>query len=208
MIALLRRRQADTAAAPDDEGVDTDTEADSVYSEALSAPERAEIPREATRWWVKAIAFGLLPVIAVFLGAAAGYLKWRDTSTRDSQRAAITSVQAATEGTIAMLSYRADSVETDLEAASARLTGSFHDAYTSLIRDVVIPGAKQQRISAVASVPAAASVSASGSHAVVVVFVNQTTTVGDSAPTNTTSSVQVTLDRVGDRWLISEFTPV
>jgi Mce-associated membrane protein len=40
------------------------------------------------------------------------------------------------------------------------------------------------------------------------VFVNQTVVVGTDAPTGTTSSVQVTLDRVGDDWLISEFDPV
>ncbi len=40
------------------------------------------------------------------------------------------------------------------------------------------------------------------------VFVNQTVTVGNDAPTDTNSSVRVTLEKVGDRWLISEFDPV
>ena len=81
-------------------------------------------------------------------------------------------------------------------------------SYTSLINDVVIPGAKQQQISAVATVPKAGSVSADPSHAVVLVFVNQTVVVGRDAPSSTASSVRVTLDKVGDKWLISEFTPV
>jgi Mce-associated membrane protein len=88
------------------------------------------------------------------------------------------------------------------------LTGEFKDSYTSLIHDVVIPGAKEKQISAVANVPAAASVSASENHAVVLVFVNQATTIGQDPPTNTASSVRVTLDKIAGRWLISQFHPV
>jgi Mce-associated membrane protein len=40
------------------------------------------------------------------------------------------------------------------------------------------------------------------------VFVDQTTTIGNDAPTQTTSSVRITLERVHDRWLISQFDPV
>ena len=118
------------------------------------------------------------------------------------------SVQAAIDSTVALLSYRPDTVEKDLDAAKGRLTGTFLNAYTSLTHDVVIPGAKQKQISAVATVPAAASSSATPTHAVVLLFVDQTVTVGKDAPTNTASSVRVTLDKVDGRWLISQFDPV
>jgi Mce-associated membrane protein len=51
-------------------------------------------------------------------------------------------------------------------------------------------------------------VSAKPNQAVVLVFVNQTVIVGQDAPTDTASSVRVTLDKVGDRWLIAKFDPV
>ena len=89
-----------------------------------------------------------------------------------------------------MLSYRPDSVDKDLAAARDRLTGNFRDSYTSLTNDVVIPGAKQQHISAVATVPAAASISADENHSVVMVFVDQTITVGNDPPTGTASAVR------------------
>jgi Mce-associated membrane protein len=60
----------------------------------------------------------------------------------------------------------------------------------------------------VATVPAAASVSATTNHAVVLVFVDQSLIVGADAPTSSVSSVKVTLDKVGQQWLISDFTPV
>jgi Mce-associated membrane protein len=53
-----------------------------------------------------------------------------------------------------------------------------------------------------------ASVSATASHAVVLVFVDQTIIVGTDAPTATASSVKVSLDKISGRWLISDFTPV
>jgi Mce-associated membrane protein len=154
------------------------------------------------------VAYGILPAAALLLAIAAGYLKWVDGTARDAEVASTQSVQAAIDSTMAMLSYRPETVEQNLSAARDRITGPFRDSYTSLTHDVVIPGAKQRQISAVASVPAAASVSASATHAVVLVFVNQTTVVGNGAPTDTASSVKVTLDKVNDRWLISQFDPV
>jgi Mce-associated membrane protein len=73
---------------------------------------------------------------------------------------------------------------------------------------VVIPGAQQKQISASATVSAAASTTATANRAVVLLFVDQAVTVGKDVPTNTASSVRVTLDRVDDRWLISQFDPV
>jgi Mce-associated membrane protein len=158
--------------------------------------------------WSRAIGYGLLPGLALLLASAAGFLKWQDVSARDAVMARTESVRAATDSTIALLSYRPYTVEKDLEAARGRLTGTFLNAYTSLTHDVVIPGAKQKQISAVATVPAAASTSATENHAVVLLFVNQTVIVGQDAPTSTASSVRVTLDKVGGRWLISQFDPV
>jgi Mce-associated membrane protein len=158
--------------------------------------------------WSRAAAFVILPLIAMLLGAAAGFLKWEDSSRRDAETARTQAVVAAKESTVALLSYKPDTVEKDLTAARDRLTGTFLDAYTQLVNTVVIPGAKEKKISALATVPAAAPVSAKSDHAVVLLFVDQTVTVGADAPTNTTSSVRVTLDKVGGRWLISAFDPI
>src|SRR5271166_4183415 len=173
-------------------------------------PDRDDEPTSPRRRisWSRAIAYGLLPVLAFLLASAAGYLKWQDASVRGAQAARAESVHAAMDSTVALLSYRPDTVQKDLDAAKSRLTGTFLTAYTSLTHDVVIPGSKQKQISAVATVPAAASTSATASHAVVLLFVNQTIIVGDSAPTSTASSVRVTLDKIDGRWLISQFDPV
>ena len=158
--------------------------------------------------WGSIAAFRVLPASMILLAALAGALKWQDSSGRAAQLAATESVAVARDTTAAILSYQADTAERDLNAARDRLTGSFLDEYTKLINEVVIPGAKEKKISAVATVPAGGSVSATPDQAVALVFIDQTVTVGGSAPTNTASSVRVTLDRVDGRWLVSGFEPV
>ena len=209
------RIEADTATDSDTEkqgnhvaveSTDEVDQADVVEDTQVSEP--AKPKRHIT--WSRVIAFVLA------LGAA--FLKFQDSAVRDSNIARDESVQAAKDSTIALLSYKPDTVEQQLTDARDRLTGEFRDQYTSLTKNVVIPGAKEKQISAVANVPEAASVSANPvcalrwfrftCHAVVLVFVNQTVVVGTGAPTDTASSVRITLDKIGDRWLISEFEPV
>jgi Mce-associated membrane protein len=158
--------------------------------------------------WGRVLAYGVLPGLALLLALTAGFLKYVDNSVRNGDTARIESLQVAKDSTVALLSYQPDKVEKQLNDARSLLTGDFQNSYTSLINDVVIPGAKQKQISAVATVPAAASVSADPNHAVVLVFVNQTVVVGTDAPTDTASSVRVTLQKSGDKWLISDFQPV
>ncbi|MGW0159127.1 hypothetical protein ACWDUN_07355 [Mycobacterium sp. NPDC003323] len=182
-----------------DEAVDEDT---------VESTEPAAAPAKRGVQWGRVLAYGILPGVALILALVAGYLKFEDNSIRDGDLARDESVQVAKDSTIALLSYKPDTVEQQLTDARALLTGEFAAAYTDLTTNVVIPGAKEKQISAVATVPAAASVSADPEKAVVLVFVNQTVVVGTDAPTDTASSVRVTMEKQGDRWLISGFDPV
>ena len=168
------------------------------------------VPAAANRTvnWSRVVAYGILPYLALSLAVGTAYLKWQESWTRNATSARVESVAAAKESTIALLSYQPDTVEKELDAARSRLTGTFRESYTSLTDDVVIPGAKQKHISAVATVPAASSVSATPNHAVVLLFVDQRTVIGADEPTDTASSVRVTLDKIAGRWLISSFDPV
>lgn len=186
-------------------------------TESAEAPEVTEAPKRKTDW-PRVLAYGVLPGLALLLALGAGFARWEyvasdygalpPVASEQNPSPAMDSIAAAKESTIQMLSYKPDTVEQQLNGARDLLTGEFRDSYTSLINDVVIPGAKQQQISAVASVPAAASVSADPTHAVVLVFVNQTVVVGQDPPSDTASSVRVTMEKVDGRWLISEFEPV
>ncbi|MCV7301579.1 hypothetical protein H7J93_18315 [Mycobacterium barrassiae] len=205
--------EAEATAAADAE----DSEAAETAEEWPESSDEPEKPKRKIQW-SRVLAYGILPALALLLALAAGYARWQYTSSDYSAlppaaseqhpSPAMESMNAARDSTIKMLSYKPDTVDQQLNAARDLLTGDFRDSYTTLINDVVIPGAKQKQISAVASVPAVASVSADPKHAVVLVFVNQTVVVGQDLPSDTASSVRVTLEKVDDRWLISEFEPV
>jgi Mce-associated membrane protein len=194
------------AAEPADEVSEEDSGED---EDEDDDPEEVKPP--ARKWRInrsRVLAFGVLPVLVLLIAAACGYLHWRVDWIRGSEAARAESVSAAKDSTVAILSYQPDTVEKDLAAARERLTGKFKDSYMQLVHDVVIPGAKKGHISAIATIPAAASLSADPKHAVALVFVNQVVTVGNDAPTNTSSAVRVTLDKTGGRWLISAFDPI
>lgn len=160
------------------------------------------------RDWYRWTAYVLLPAAALLLAIGVGVTKWLTVSHSHTAVARSESLQAAREATVAMLTYRADNVEQDLTSARSRLTAPFLAEYTKLINTQVIPGAKEKQISAAAQVSAVASVSAESSHAVALVFVDQTIASAKAAPTTTASSIRVTLDKVDGRWLVSGFAPV
>jgi len=189
--------------------IDTDVEADAaedtVAASEMGASARTLRGRIDTQ---RIVAFGVLPAMTVGLAVGAGLLLWKYVAQDAVDTARVESVAAARDATVAILSYRADTVEADLTAARDRITGAFLDSYTDLVDRTVIPGARAKGISTEARVPAAASVSAEADHAVVLVFVDQTITMEGSAPSSTASSLRVTLDKVGERWLVSGFDPV
>ncbi|MGE2730160.1 hypothetical protein ACQI4F_11825 [Mycolicibacterium vaccae] len=198
---------------PDVEETGTEVE----ETTAVEDTEAAAAPAKRRISWQRVVAFGVLPALALLLALGAGFLKYLNDSYSDGEvrvdprpplSAAEDSVQVAKDSTIALLSYTPDKVEQQLGDARNLLTGDFQQSYTDLTNDVVIPGAKEKQISAVASVPAAASVSVTADEAVVLLFVNQTVNVGQDPPSDTASSVRVTLEKVDGRWLISKFDPV
>jgi Mce-associated membrane protein len=155
--------------------------------------------------WSRVLVYGLVPTSVLVLAIAAGLLKWHDSSIRHIERARSQSVAAAKESTDAILTFRYDTIDHDMAATRERLTGGFLGTYSKRTQQELIPHAKQERIVATATVPDAAPEITTPNHAVVLVFISQTVKIGDAPPTETGSSARVTLDKIGDRWLISDF---
>jgi Mce-associated membrane protein len=158
--------------------------------------------------WLRVLAYGVLPGLTLLLAMTAGFSRWQESAEHRVQIARTESVVAAKESTIAMLSYQPDSVEKTMVAARDRLMPPYKDAYTKLTDDVIIPGARHDHVSVTATVPASSSVSATPTHAVAILFVNQAAVIGTQPPINTESSIRVTLQKIGGRWLISGFDPI
>ena len=202
--ATVERPQAETTAVGPTSAESSPVDETPPDQTAAATPTAARRPIP----WARVVAYGVVPALVLVLVAAGGYLYSRNSTADATDRAREDSVAAARSIAISMLTYEPQTVEQQLAAAEEQLTGSFRDTYGSLIDTVVVPDAKERQIAAVTDVPAAASVSAETDHAVVLLFVNQTVTVGAEPPTKTASSVRVMLDKVGDQWLISEYQPI
>ena len=161
-------------------------------------------------WWALAIALAAATVGAASLGGWQLMVKSRELppladQPADRQRA----VQAASTGTVKVLSYSADTLEQDFDAASALLTGPFLAQYKRLTSQDVAPAAQQHRVTSSASVVRAGVESLTSQKAAILVFVNQTTTSqAKPQPALTLDSVRVGLANVNGAWLIDSFDPV
>ena len=171
----------------------------------LNEPRRK---RMDVRRWFRRVAYCSVLALPFLLAITAGYLKYLDRTETATNSARVESTRAASDAAVAMLTYHPDTVQNDLDAAKSRMTGSFQDSFSSLADDVVAPAAIQKLITAAATVPAAAPVSATQEHATVLLFVNQTVTIGKEAPSSANSTVRVTLDNIDGIWLVSGFEPI
>lgn len=147
--------------------------------------------------------------LAVLLVAGSSWLFWDASERRGAVRAGAEAAVAARDAIIAISSYQPATAGQKLEAAASdRLTGRFLDDYTQLVKAVLVPEAAAKKITATATVPAVAVVTAERKHVIVLAYVDQTRTVDSGAPEKTASTVRVTLDDVDGRWLISGFEPM
>lgn len=166
----------------------------------------APAPRNPRRGRVLALV--VLPVLALLLGAAAGYAKYEIVRADATDAAGVEAMAAAQNIVANLLTYQPITAEDQLRSALSSTTGAFHDSYAQQINDNIIPTAKKLNVYATTIVHAASVVSASPDRVVTLLFANQTVAVGQDAPTVTLSRFQATLERHDDRWLISEFSQV
>lgn len=118
-------------------------------------------------------------------------------------------VNAARDGTVALLSYKPDTIDQDLAAAKSHLSGDFLNYYSDFTKQVVTPAAKSKGVTTTAQVVGAAVSELHPDSAVVLVFINQVTTSNERPdPAMASSSVKVSLNKVNGQWLITKFEPV
>jgi Mce-associated membrane protein len=170
--------------------------------------------QDSTRSGVRVYGIVGVALLVVALVASAGVAAWLYFSQyRPDQQvdAAVskTALDAATNGTVALLSYSPDSLDKDFASAKSHLTGDFLSYYTQFTEQIVTPAAQQKSVKTTASVVRAAVSELQPNSAVVLVFVNQTTTSKENPDgAFAVSSVKVSLNKVDGTWLISSFDPV
>jgi Mce-associated membrane protein len=149
---------------------------------------------------LSALVFGAL----VLVGSMYSYQYRPDQRVGDV--AAQQAIRAATDGTVAMLSYAPASMARDFAAAKSHLTGELLDYYTKFTEQIVAPAAKEKQIATSAKVVRAAVSEMHRDQVVVLVFVNQMTVSKDKPqPTVIDSSALVTMVNINGSWLIAKF---
>ena len=149
----------------------------------------------------------LLMVVCAGLAASLYFKEYRPSQQTDP-RVAATVVRSASDGTAALLSYAPESLDKDFATARSHLSGEFLSYYNDLTQRIIAPAAKQKSLKTTAHVVAAALSELRPDSAVVLVYVDQTTTSNDSPdPTTSTSSALVRMARINGNWLIVKFDP-
>jgi Mce-associated membrane protein len=179
----------------------------------VDAPKRVKRGR---RNWSRALRnVKVVPTILVLLllisGGGATWLyfeKYRPRQQTDPTVARAV-VSAASDGTVALLSYSPESLDKDFATAKSHLSGDFLSYYNQFTEQIVAPAAKQKSLKTTARVIGAAVSELHPGAAVVLVFVDQSTTSKDRPdPSMSASSVLVSLTRVNGNWLITKFDPI
>ena len=207
-----------TDQAPDTRDIET-AEAVQAVQDDPEATEKQESPartKRPPRKWSRMLRnVKLVPVILVVLllisgGSAAWlYFKQYKPDQQTNPDVARTVVSAASDGTVALLSYSPESLEKDFAAAKSHLTGDFLSYYNQFTSEIVAPAAKQKSLKTTAQVVGAAVSELHPDSAVVLVFVDQSTTSKDKPdPSMAASDVLVSLTRVNSHWLITKFEPI
>ena len=205
---------ADDETTPDvkpTEGVELDAAADdkedSPAAEIDKATDSADSSSPARR---RLAAIPLIPVALVLgLLAAGGLAGWLYFTQLRPDAVAQSAVNAARDGTVALLSYKPDTLNQDFAAAKSHLTGDFLNYYDQFTKQVVTPAAQTKAVATTAQVVGAAASELHPNSAVVLIFVNQVTTSKERPdPAMAASSVLVSLTKVHGNWLITKFDPV
>jgi Mce-associated membrane protein len=194
----------------------TATEPESGASEADRLEEHLELSgrdggkgrRRGMRARIGVIGVATALILSAALAAWLYFFQYRPDQQTDAAAAQV-ALDAATTGTVALLSYSPDTLEQDFAAAKTHLTGEFLDYYTQFTQTIVTPAAKQKEVKTSASVAQSALAEMHPESAVALIFVNQTT-VSKENPDGAyaASSVKVGLTKIDGKWLISSFDPV
>jgi len=200
-----------TIEEPDADAEEPDVEDQTPAPVKRSRLRRPRMPRALRVLGNPRLVTATLVVLLLISGGVASWIYFKqyrpDQQTDPSVRRAVAS--SASDGTTALLSYSADTLDQDFASAKSHLAGDFLSYYVQFTQKSVGPAAREKSMKTTARVTGAAVSELHPDSAVVLVFVDQTTTTKDSPqPTLVISNVRVTMTRINDKWLITKFDPI
>ena len=167
----------------------------------MSTPEALTVPR----FRISArLVRGVLLLLAVVLAVGLAVLLLRDHRAANRTESTEAATTAARKTVPALLSYKPDTVVSDLETEKNLVTGTFAYDYRRLVNDVVGPAATKGKVTTKADVTGIGVDRLRDDSVTLLVFVNLTTTSTEATdPRLSGSRLKVTMKQVGDDWKIS-----
>lgn len=185
------------------EGAEPSVESDAadVTETDAAAVESAEPPAAAKRRvGLAAVVCALLFTILV---AALGFLGWRQYEQYRVNAASDAALQAAKDYAVVLTTLDAKNIDENYRKSLDGSTGEFKDAYSqgaTQLRQVLI----DNKASGTGIVVAAAVKSATPDKVEVLLFVDQSiTNANNPSPRIDRNRIDMTMEKVGDRWLAS-----
>lgn len=200
----------DGVTANDDAAVDTSPKSESGSEPEPSSESRDGILRRSARMTWARVGVILLAVALVSSAGVAAWLYFKQyRPDQEVSAASDVALDAAKNGTVSLLSYSPEKLDQDFANAKSHLTGDFLSYYTQFTEQVVIPAAKQKSVKTSATVVRGAVSEMQPDSAMVLLFINQSTTSKENPDgAFAASAVKVGLKKISDAWLISSFDPV
>ena len=156
-------------------------------------------PRSGVPTWLL-VALALL-TLALVATTAYVWSRPSDTAVESATRSAQTAAEAAT---VAILSYDAATLEDDQEAAQAYMTSDYREDYDELF-EVIKQNAPETETKVDVEVISSGIVRSGEDRVAVLLFVNRpTTNKQQPEPVIYKDQVTVTMERVGDDWLVDD----
>jgi Mce-associated membrane protein len=143
------------------------------------------------------------------LAVLTGGLWWWSANYQDTITAREQAMAAARDSVVELLSYNYRTIDRQMTDTQGMITGKFKDDYASLLKNVIVPGAKAQQLAIQTTIADDSVVSSSPGEVVLLMFINQQSEGhANQNPALTASRVQVTLQRLSGNWMISNLVPV
>jgi Mce-associated membrane protein len=132
-----------------------------------------------------------------------GYAQDRDIEKTQREIA-----QIAGDKAVAVLSYKPETVEADMQTAKQNLTGAFLDYYSKYADDTVIPNSKRDQIGTSWELMGSAVTRATPDSAEVLVYLDGVVTKAGDVPNSLISSIRLQMTKDDGAWLISGLDPL
>lgn len=165
--------------------------------------------------WLRLLTRGFLtrwrPIVLAVLvfgttGFTAGwyYVEYRADRQLDNATAHA-AIEAASEGTVMLLSYSPEGLNHDFDSAKSRVTNDFRSYYQQFTEQIVAPATQRAQLRTTVRVVRAAVSELKPNSAVVLAFIEQSTSSKEKPePVKTSNSLRVMLKKIGGSWLIDK----